>query len=256
MEETSLFALLPNGVSPILGLGLVTLSFITSGMTAAAGIGGGVVMLSVLASVLPPLVVLPIHGLVQVGSNAGRGFLLREHIDWRLLMLFSLGAIVGIAIGAKMFVALPIGILRGVIAVFILYSVWAPKLKPSNLPYPAYAAVGAVTSFATMFVGGTGSLVAAFLSPERFGRHGMVATHASCMTVQHTLKVIAFGFIGFAYLPWALLIAAMIGTGFLGTIVGRKLLGRMNEKTFRFIYRSVLTVLALRLLWSAGLAMQ
>lgn len=253
IETAGLTSFLPAGISAPLALGLATLSFFTSAMTAAAGIGGGVVLLSVLASLLPPLVVLPVHGVVQLGSNAGRGYLMREHIDGRLLALFSMGAVVGVAIGAKMFVALPTNVLQTVIAVFILYSVWAPKLKPSNLPYPVYLAVGAATTFATMFVGGTGSFVAAFLSPERLGRLTLVATHASCMTVQHALKVVAFGFIGFSYLPWAPLIATMIATGFIGTIAGKRLLGRMDEKIFRIVFKLVLTTLALRLLLSVML---
>lgn len=34
-----------------------------------------------MASFLPPLIVLPVHGVVQFGSNAGRTWLMRRHID-------------------------------------------------------------------------------------------------------------------------------------------------------------------------------
>jgi uncharacterized membrane protein YfcA len=102
-----------------------------------------------------------------------------------------------------------------------------------------------------MFVGATGPFVASFITPERLERHAVVATHAACMTLQHSLKVIAFGFLGFAFLPWVPLLAAMIAAGFIGTMLGRRLLDRLPHATFKRIFKGVLTVLALRLLYAA-----
>ena len=48
-----------------------------------------------------------------------------------------------------------------------------------------------------MFVGATGLLVAAFISPEKLGRMATVSTQATCTMVQHGLKVIVFGALGF-----------------------------------------------------------
>ena len=71
------------------------------------------------------------------------------------------------------------------------------------------------------------------------------------MTLQHALKTVAFGFLGFNYLPWLTLLALMIGAGFLGTLAGRKVLNRLPERAFAWGFRLVLTGLALRLLWQA-----
>jgi uncharacterized membrane protein YfcA len=99
-----------------------------------------------------------------------------------------------------------------------------------------------------MFVGGTGPLVSAFLSPERLGREKLVATHAACMTTQHGLKGLAFGFLGFQFLPWLPVMAAMIASGFVGTLTGRRILQRLPERLFTRLFRTVLTLLGLRLL--------
>ena len=69
------------------------------------------------------------------------------------------------------------------------------------------------------------------------------------MTVQHGLKIVVFGLAGFAFLSWLPLIAAMIASGFLGTVYGTRLLDRLPEETFRRWFRIALTVLALNLLW-------
>ena len=79
-------------------------------------------------------------------------------------------------------------------------------------------------------------------------RKALVATHAAAMTVQHGLKIVVFGLAGFAFWTWLPLVAAMIASGFLGTVYGTRLLDRLPEKSFRRWFRIGLTVLALDLL--------
>ena len=64
--------LIPPELSMLSATGLVALSFFASMLTAAIGIGGGLLMLTVMVSFLPPFVVLPVHGVIQLGSNGGR----------------------------------------------------------------------------------------------------------------------------------------------------------------------------------------
>ena len=243
----------PPDLTVLLTAALVLLSFLTSALTASVGLGGGLVLLVVLASFLPPLVVLPVHGVVQFGSNFGRASLLRQYIDWTITGYFLVGSILGVILAGRIFVALPADVLRAILGLFVLYSIWTPKLRPSNIPLSGFLGVGAVTSFASIFVGGTGPLVSAFLSPENMGRKNWVATHAICMTGQHGLKGVIFGFLGFQFLPWLPTIIAMILSGFLGTLAGRRILNRLPEKLFKQLFRVILTLLGLRLLLDAYL---
>ena len=68
------------------------------------------------------------------------------------------------------------------------------------------------------------------------------------MTVQHGLKIVVFGFAGFAFWQWLPLIAVMIVSGFLGTVYGTRWLDRLPEATFRRWFRIAITLLALDLL--------
>src|SRR3546814_13558964 len=72
----------------------------------------------------------------------------------------------------------------------------------------------------------------------RLARLDHVATHAACMLAQHFIKVIAFGLLGFNYGPYAGLVAAMIASGFLGTLVGKHVLVKMNDAIFHRVLRS------------------
>lgn len=243
-----LAGVVPPGVGPPVAVLLVALSFVTSMLTGALGLGGGVLMLAVLAFVLPAAMVVPVHGVVQIGSNLGRAALMRAHVDRGLIVPFALGSVIGVALAAPFVIVLPGPFLRTLLALFILWSCWSPKLKPARIPASLFAVVGVASSFATMFLGATGPFVAAFVSPERLGRHGTVATHAACMTLQHGFKVGAFTAIGFPFAVWLPLLAAMIGLGFLGTVIGKRMLDRLPEASFARGFKLVLTVLAVLLL--------
>jgi len=53
-----------------------------------------------LALFLPPAVIIPVHGLIQLGSNGGRAALTWRHIDWRLMRAFAPGVVLGVVAGA------------------------------------------------------------------------------------------------------------------------------------------------------------
>ena len=247
MTETLLAFLVPPGVSIGAALSLIGLSFFTSALTGALGLGGGVLMLAAMTQLLPPAVLLPVHGVVQIGSNFGRAVLMRRDIARPLVLPFLLGSIAGVALGAQIVGLLPRSAMLALLGAFILWSVWSPKLKPARLTPKWFALAGAVSSFCTMFLGSTGPLVAAFLVPDPLTRKQIVATHAGLMTIQHGLKVGAFAALGFALLPWLPMLALMIGLGFLGTIVGRALLERMPEHRFAGAFKLVLSALAIKI---------
>jgi uncharacterized membrane protein YfcA len=73
------------------------------------------------------------------------------------------------------------------------------------------------------------------------------------MTLQHLAKILAFGFLGFAFAPWAGFILAMILSGFIGTMIGRMLLERMSDRGFKRALDLVLLLLSVQLIGS-GLA--
>lgn len=239
--------LLPAPLTPGIALLLAIASFVSSAISATFGIGGGVALISLLLIVLPPAVVLPLHGLVQVFSNAGRAYTQRQHIAWPIVAWFTGGAAIGALAASQVFTDLPTHWITLALAVFILWSLWAPGLKKRAIPIPGYSLVGAVTTFLTLFLGATGPLVAAFWNVDVLKRHGVVATHAAVMILQHAFKVAAFGYLGFAFSDWWAFLAMMVTSGYLGTLYGKRLLARMPESLFVSLFKWTLTLLAARL---------
>ena len=247
-----LLALLPEGLSALSALILVAAAFVTSAITAAFGIGGGVALLAVMASLVPVAVLIPVHGVVQLGSNAGRAIVQRAHVLWPLIGIFTVGALAGALIGGQLVVSLPEALLKALVGLFILFTVWGPKPRggqPGNRWW--LALVGFLATLLTMFVGATGPFVAAHLAARLAERRHYVATHAMAMVVQHGLKVLAFGLLGFAFAAWVPMMAAMVAAGFLGTLVGTKLLHALPEATFRTAFKWLLTALAVQLVAAA-----
>ena len=230
---------------------LVLSSFFTSALTAALGLGGGVAMLGIMGLGLPVASLMPVHGIVQLGSNFGRTVIQHRFVTWPQAAYFSIGSVIGIAIGTPIALAIPEAIAKVGLALFILWSVLGRNPKPDHVSRGFFVAGGAVTSVGTMIVGATGPLVAALLSARGLTRQPLIATHATCMVVQHGLKILAFGLLGFAYAAWAPLLGAMILSGVLGTWIGRQALDNIPEEKFKITFKIVMTLLSLQIIWSA-----
>jgi uncharacterized membrane protein YfcA len=244
---------MPENLSTTEAVGLIAFSYITSAVSATFGLGGGVMMLVAMASIMPALAVIPVHGAVQAGSNGGRAWILRQHINWSIFRYFLIGSLIGAAAASQIVVALPRDVLRLILGLFVLYIVWGPKLTKRDIGDVAYIPVGIGTTFASMFVGATGLLIGAFMPPGKLGRLTTVSMQAVCAMLQHALKILVFGLLGFTFWEWLPLVLAMIATGFLGTFTGKAFLERIPEKAFGWMFKTLLTVLAIRLITLAAI---
>jgi len=244
-----MFEFLPESLSIPEAACLVVLSGITSMLTAAVGIGGGVLLLAAMAQLLPVNALIPVHGLVQLGSNGSRAWLMRQYVDKSMVIYFGCGAMLGALIASSIVVQLPLYWIQLSVALFILYLVWGPKLYKHEVSNIGHVLAGAVTTVVSMFVGATGPLVAGFVHRQRYSKFETTGTFAACMSLQHFLKMLVFTAIGFSFWQWLPMIILMILSGLVGTWVGLKLLNRVPEALFKQIYKVVVTLLAMRLLW-------
>ncbi|MEE2690196.1 MAG: sulfite exporter TauE/SafE family protein [Pseudomonadota bacterium] len=244
----------PEGVSPLAAALVVFASFFTSALTASFGLGGGLALLAVMSALFPAIAVIPVHGVAQLGSNLSRFTLQRKDVAWPIVMWFALGGVLGTFIGGRLYVALPAALLQAGVGLFVLYTVWGPKPKGFAPGPRTFFLTGAVGAFLSMFFGATGPIAASMLGTARLDKLKTVATHAGCMVAHHALKTLAFGFLGFAFAEWALLVTAVVAAGFFGTWSGTKLLRAMPEAQFRQGFRAVLTFFGVYLVAAALLS--
>lgn len=249
MDAPSL--LFPGEISTLAAIAIIVLSFFTSALTAAFGIGGGLTLLAAMSLLFPPAAVVPVHGVAQLGSNFSRFWFLRPHLDPAIIGWFAAGAVLGAIVGGRVAITLPENYLRGGIALFILATVWLPRPKALTPGLASFFGTGVVATFLTMFFGATGPVVATMLNATKFDRMTVVATHSAAMVVQHGLKTLIFGVLGFAYGAWVPMIICILAAGAFGSYAGVKMLKGMPEDIFQTGTKAILTMIALYLIYAA-----
>lgn len=228
---------------------LIGAAFVGSTISGFLGMGGGIFLLTVLFLCgLDAEVVIPVHALIQLTSNTTRVALFSKDVRRSALGVFCLCALPFPILGLAIAGSLDPDTTKVMIGVLVLFAVWKPRgWRIGWGERPAFAVVGAIAGTLGVVVGATGPLIAPFFLRSGWRKEEIIATKAACQMFVHAQKIVAFGFVGFAFqeeLPRVLPLAIAV---IVGTWVGKKLLRRLTEKQFRFAYRLVLSGLALRL---------
>jgi len=222
-------------------------AFVTSSITAAMGVGGGVVLLALMAQVVPPSVLIPLHGAAQLMSNTNRVLVQRKHINWAYIKPFFLGSVAGGALMTPLALYMPVPVGQILLAVFILLATWKSTWLRLASWHPA--ASGGVSTGLSLILGATGPLVMSVLPKTEWERQVVVGTHGMAMTIQHGIKIIALSSLNISLFEyWPLLLGIGVAT-LAGNLVGAKVLARVPEDKFTVILNWLLTALALRLAW-------
>ena len=230
---------------------LIGVSFLTSTFTGIIGIGGGLMLISVMPGLLPAAAIVPVHGAVQLASNSSRVFFGLRHIEWRIFWPFLAGAAPGAIGGSSAVVHLSFDRLPLYLGIFVLFVTWIPVPKRSFRLPGHFVFLGATQTLLSLFVGVTGPLTNAFLVREELPKDRLVVTHGSVMTVTHLCKIIVFSFVGFAYTPYLPLIGGMLVAVIAGSWFGTKIRDHLSEAFFRNIFKVLITLLSLRMIVNA-----
>jgi len=231
-------------------LSITTIATTMLGML--TGTVGGLGLLAVMAIFFTPSILVPVHTFVQLGVGSSRAIIMWRYVLKETLLPFIIGAALGASLGAQIYIALPTGILQGIIALMIIVLVWMPSFTVLGSIKKRFGGLGFAATFIGMFVSATGTMVGPFVAGAAETRQNHASTMAGLMGICHICKLVAFGFLGIslsAYLP---LIAAMIASGILGNFAGRFFLDKMPEHWFRRTFKILMTALAFRLLYVAG----
>jgi uncharacterized membrane protein YfcA len=207
--------------------------------------------------VLEPLVAIPLHGAIQLVSNGSRTWIQRRHVRWPLIARYAALLVPAGALGLAVARALPADATRVLIGGFVLLATWAPTTlllgthPEQTSPRLRFFALGGVAGFLNPTIGAVGPLIAPFFLNLGLTRQGLVGTKAVCQALGHAVKIALFGAVGFAFAEHLPLLGACTVATVAGTWLGSQLLERLSERGFTWLYKGVLTLIALRLLLSA-----
>ena len=82
-------------------------------------------------------------------------------------------------------------------------------------------------------------------------RFELIGTKAACQAATHLSKIVLFGFAGFAFRDHLLLMAGMTAAVVAGTVLGTRVLHRVDDDRFVLLYKVALTAVAARLIFSS-----
>jgi uncharacterized membrane protein YfcA len=231
-------------------------AFVTAVLSGILGMAGGVALLGVLLLFLPQLVAIPVHGVIQLVSNGSRVVAQRRHARFDWILWYALPLVPAGWLGLAAAQALPERFLAAAIGAVVLTATWLPRRREASArgaqrPRLRFLALGGSAGFLSMVVGASGVLIDPFFLGLGLSRHALVGTKAACQALGHTVKIGLFGVAGFAFAEHLPLLALGAACAAAGTWVGSRLLDRLSEEGFLWLYRTVLTGLALRLVWTA-----
>lgn len=201
-------------------LSLSATSFLTSMLTAAFGIGGGLGLLSVMPSFLPMAAVVPLHGITQFVSNTSRFAFDYRTAETRLLPAYLGGACLGGAAGYFFIGRIPDLYLSAVLGGFILLCTWTSLVKKLGKLLTSFFTIAFVQTFLSLFVASVGLISQPMLIKQGLQKNQVIVTHAMQMSVLHGFKVFAFVVAGFPFLGYWRIAAVMIVASAAGSYFG------------------------------------
>ena len=239
------------GIDAWVFAGLSLAAAMTAFIAAIVGTAGGLLLIAVMAFVFPPALLIPIHTVVQLGAAGSMAISRWRYLMRETVLPFTIGTVIGAAIGGRIFVSLPENLLLLALGVSILVLAWVPKLAQFGPERGRFAFLGFLVTFLGIFISATGTLLAAFTSAIAPDRRNHIATLGTLMSIVHIAKLVAFVLLGVSFGSYVPLIAAMIATSFIGTWGGKYALDLIPERVFRIAIQTMLTLMALRLIWMA-----
>ena len=240
---------------------LIVAAFITSSISAVLGMGGGIILLGIMALILPEgYIVVALHGIVQLISNLTRSFVFRNHIRKDIVRPYLQGAILGLSLASLIIItlisffqvesakAIKIDFLKPLIGIFILWFLFGKQHSPKT-DHPHFFSVGALSGLCTVFIGATGPLIAPFFLRGKLTKENIIANKAVCQAISHLGKIPLFIlFFEFNYFSELGILVPLTIAVFVGTNVGKQVLQFIPEEIFRLLFRGALTIIAIKLI--------
>jgi uncharacterized membrane protein YfcA len=136
-----------NELGPAAWLALTAIALGTSVVSGVMGLAGGMLLLAAMLHWMDPLLAIPVHGIVQLVSNASRAWFQRAHVRWDAVWRFAWPLLPAGALGLWLLRAIPPEAGRLAIGAFVLLATWAPGvLRWGAAQAPAPRAIRAARS--------------------------------------------------------------------------------------------------------------
>ena len=242
---------------------LILSAFLTSSISAVIGMGGGVILLGIMAIIIPEgYKVIALHGMVQLFSNTIRAYIFKKHIKKILISQFLIGALIGVIISICIILILiayynvnsvneiKAEFLKPFIGIFIVWNLFLKNSKKEK-NINTFVPVGLIAGISSIFIGAVGPLIAPFFLSKNLTKKNIIANKAVSQMITHITKIPLFiYFFNMNYNAELKTILPLILAVYIGTNFGKKILNFIPEALFKKIFKITLLIIAVRLILS------
>jgi len=244
-------------MSFLTGAFIIGSALITAAISGVFGMAGGLLLKGALALVLPVSATFVCHGILQLVANGWRAILHRQHIAWRIIGIYALGAFIA-AFVAGLVTVIPTTATLYLFMGLVPWLVWLPeRWVRLDAQRPAQAFIcGLSVTGVNLTAGVAGPFLDIFFVRTSLTRHQIVATKAATQVFSHLMKIIVYGLPLLAAhgegMPPLWVFGLAIPLSMVGTAAGGILLNRLSDINFKRYLRLILTVIALAYLAQAA----
>ncbi|XPF94808.1 sulfite exporter TauE/SafE family protein [Colwellia sp. RE-S-Sl-9] len=222
--------------------------FVAAFINASFATGGVYIMLATVSAVLPLTVTIPLLPALALPSLFARIVLFKDHINPSIVKAFIFGSIFGVLLGGQIFVSLDEHIISLSIGGLILLITWWPSISIKLPRFNVFSYIGFSHSFiGTLF--GVGGILQPAIFRTAMTQAQITGTLAACLFTMDIFKISSYVFNGFSYFSYTLQLLSAIFFGFLGAWIGKRTSVAISRKTFRRIFKFIITMVALRLIF-------
>ena len=226
-----------------LSIGAVVI--VTSVISGIFGMAGGLILMLILGLLLPVQTAMVLHGITQFFSNGWRAILWRQWIDWKIIGLYSLGALPAIAIPIVFAYVpdKPVMLITLGIVPYLAAALPVRWVLDATKPWHAVACGFSVAGL-QLIAGVAGPLLDTFFVRSKLDRRAVVATKATTQAISHTLKVGYYGTL-LSQVPAIGLdvYGAAIAAAVVGTTLAGPILEKMSNENFRRWTKTIVLVI-------------
>jgi len=228
------------------GIGVVVL--ISFALSAAAGMGGSLLLVPAMAAVFGAKLGIATAALLLACNNVGKVYAYRKHVPLKTCAALVALTITGALLGATLLVRAPDHWVGIAVIVTIAASYLFERVRITS-PGPAIsAALGFAAGATSGFSGTSGPLKGLALRALGLSRRQLVAAASVVSLAGDTTKVAVFAKAGLLTTDWAVWSIAAVPLIAAGVWLGREFNERMGERLYAWLFWGVMGGYSVRLL--------
>jgi uncharacterized membrane protein YfcA len=222
-------------------------------VSTVAGGGGGMLMIPVIAWVADPKAVAPAITLGTLLSSPIRVWLFWRYIDWRIVRWYLPGAIAGAVLGGYVFAAIPPQWVKILAGVFLLSTVLQYRFGEAKRSFPMRAwfflPLGFVVAVISGMIGEAGPVLNPFYLNYGTAKEAMIGTKSVNSLFMQLTKLGSYAAFGAMTAEMWIYGLAIGVAATLASWVGKRMLGRMEDRRFRQAVLGVMVITGALMLW-------